>query len=131
MKNVIVELYKFTQRCLVPAICPPDYLLCYMVQSGEYTFGADIISNWKKLDFEESRILLKIMFFPKLCTVAMIRRLCFNPASFIMKVIIYILLLLFCMINIIQLSIGYRDRAIRLVGEPKSENGKSRKPNMC
>ena len=86
MKNVIIELYKFTQRCLVPAICPPDYLLCYMVQSGEYTFGADIISNYKKLDYEESRILLKIMFFPKLCTVAMICRHCFNPASFIMKV---------------------------------------------
>jgi hypothetical protein len=87
MKNVINELYnKFTQRCLVPAICPPDYLLCYMIQSGEYTFGADIISNWKKLDFEESRILLKMMFSPKQCTVSMIRRLCFNPASFIMKV---------------------------------------------
>ena len=86
MKNVINELYKFTQRCLVPAICPPDYLLCYMVQSGEYTFGADMISNWKKLDFDETRILLKVMFFPKQCTVAMIRRLCFNPGSFIMKV---------------------------------------------
>ena len=130
MKNVIVELYKFTQRCLIPAICPPDYLLCYMVQSGEYTFGADMISNWKKLDFEESRILLKIMFFPKMCTVAMIRRLCFNPASFIMKVTIRILLLLFCMINIIKLSIGYRDRALRFVRKSKSENGKSRGPNM-
>jgi hypothetical protein len=86
MKNVINELYKFTQRCLVLAICPPDYLLCYMIQSGEYTFGADMISNWKKLDFEESRILLKMMFFPKKRTVSMIRRLCFNPASFIMKV---------------------------------------------
>ena len=126
MKNVIVELYKFTQRCLIPAICPPDYLLCYMVQSGEYTFGADMISNWKKLDFEESRILLKIMFFPKLCTVAMIRRLCFNPASFINSYS----LLLFCMINIIKLSIGYRDRALRFVRKSKSENGKSRGPNM-
>ena len=86
MKNVINEMYKFEQRCLVPAICPPDYLLCYMVQCGEYTFGADMISNWKKLDLEETRILLKVMFFPRQCTVAMIRRLCFNPASFIMKV---------------------------------------------
>ncbi len=56
------------------------------VQSGEYTFGADIISNWKKLDFEDSRILLKMMFFPKQCTVSMIRRFCVNPASFIMKI---------------------------------------------
>jgi hypothetical protein len=97
---------------------------------GSKTFGADMISNWKKLDFEESRILLKIMFFPKLCTVAIIRRLCFNPASFIMKVTIRIPLLLFCMINIIKLSIGYRDRALRFVRKSKSENGKSRGPNM-
>ena len=101
-----------------------------MVHGGEYTFGADMISNWKKLDFEESRFLLKIMFFPKLCTVAMIRRLCFNPASFIMKVTIRILLLLSSMIYIIQLSIGYRDRALRLVRKSKSENGKSRGPKM-
>ena len=34
------------------------------------------------------------------------------------------------MINIIKLSIGYRNRALRFVRKSKSENGKSRGPNM-
>ena len=86
IKNVINEMYKFCIRCLVPAICPPDYILCYMIQTGEYVFGADMISNYKKLDYDETRIMMKILFFPKQCTVSMIRRLCFNPGSFLMKV---------------------------------------------
>ena len=61
----IYNIYIYIQRCLVPAICC-DYLICYM---GEY-IGADIISKYKKLDYEESRILLKIMFFPGNCVVS-------------------------------------------------------------
>ena len=64
-----------------------------MIQSGENTFvGADMISNWKKFDFEETRILLEVVFFPRQWTVAMIQKLCLNPASFIMKVKLIVLL---------------------------------------
>ena len=82
----MAEIVKFIRRGLEPAIPPPDYALAWMIQSEEYTLSADLINNFKRIDYERLRILVTLAFFPKDCSVGQIRRLLFDPTTFTMSV---------------------------------------------
>ena len=75
----MAEIVKFIRRGLEPAIPPPDYALAWMIQSEEYTLSADLINNFKRIDYERLRILVTLAFFQ-------IRRLLFDPTTFTMSV---------------------------------------------
>jgi hypothetical protein len=110
-KNMMNEIFKFIYRNLLPAIVPPDWVLTYMMQSGEYIFSSDIVMmNYHKMNYEEARILINIAFFPEMVDVSMIRRLVFNPASFTMSVSLQCIFLeLLFDRSIIMLYIDNRD----------------------
>ena len=78
----MAESVKFIRRGLEPAIPPPNYALAWMIQSKEYTLSADLINNFKRIDYERLRILATLAFFPKDCSVGQIRRLLFDPDNF-------------------------------------------------
>ena len=89
MKNFFNESFKFICRCLLPCIVPIEYVILYMMQSGEYIISADMIQSYRKIDLEEANILLQIAVFPQQTTISMIRKLIFDPRSYSPKVIIY------------------------------------------
>jgi hypothetical protein len=52
-----------------------------MIQTKLYVVSADFVSNYKKLDYEESTILWDIIHKPSTTTIDMIIRLLFNQSS--------------------------------------------------
>ena len=65
---------------------PIEYVMLYMMQSGDYIISADMIQSYRKIDLEESNILMQIAFFPQQTTIQMIRKLIFDPRSYSPKV---------------------------------------------
>jgi len=58
-----------------------------MMQSGDYIISADMIQSYRKIDLEESNLLMQIAFFPEQTTIEMVRKLIFDPRSYSPKVI--------------------------------------------
>ena len=96
MKNFFNEAFKFICRCLLPCVVPIQYVILYMMQSGEYIISADMIQSYRKIDLEEANILLKIAYFPQQTTIDMVNKLIFDPRSYSPKVNINIRFIINC-----------------------------------
>jgi len=81
-KNLTNECYRFNQRCLWPAIVPPQYVLLYMCQSGEYIISPDFISICKKVDLLELQALWELIHSPSKATIDLIMKLVFDERSY-------------------------------------------------
>jgi hypothetical protein len=86
MKNMFNECFRFSQRCLSPAIVLIQYVLLYMIQSGNYIFSPDFISTFKKIDISEADVLWDMVYEPRKVTIGMILKLVFDSRSYGMKV---------------------------------------------
>lgn len=81
-KNLTNECYRFNQRCLWPAIVPPQYVLLYMCQSGEYIISPDFISIYKNVDLLELQALWELIHSPAIATIDLIMKLLFDERSY-------------------------------------------------
>jgi hypothetical protein len=82
MRNLVNECYRFNQRCLWPAIVPPQYCLLYMIQSGGYILSPDFIACARKIDLREMEALWTMVHTPQKVTVDMVLKLVFDPRSY-------------------------------------------------
>jgi len=83
------ECYRFNMRCMSPAIVPVHYALLYMIQSKGYIFAPDFVAYNKKIDFEETEVLWKLVHFPEEADIHMILKLIFHPRLYGRKVILF------------------------------------------
>ena len=58
-----------------------EYIILHMMQSGDYIISADMMQSYRKIDLEESNMLMQIAIFPQQTTINMIRKLIFDPSS--------------------------------------------------
>ncbi len=91
MKNFFSECYKFNMRCMHPAVVPIQYAVLYMIQSSSYILSPDFISNYKKIDLNEARVLWEMTHTPGTVCIEDIMTLLFNPLSYGKKVIFSLL----------------------------------------
>jgi hypothetical protein len=78
-RNMISELYKFTQRSLHPIVPPAHFALLYMLQSGCYICSPDFVSHFQKIDLLEMNILWTMIYHPEEITIKMVLQILFNP----------------------------------------------------
>jgi hypothetical protein len=71
---------------MTPAIVPVNYALLYMIQSKTYIFAPDFVAYNKKLDFDETEVLWRLVHFPEEADINMIMKLIFDPRSYGRKV---------------------------------------------
>jgi hypothetical protein len=86
LKNIFNESYKFNMRSLYPVIAPIQFVICYMIQSGNYILTPDFITTNRKIDLSEAETLWKMVFNPKEVNVTDVMKLLFDSRSYGLKV---------------------------------------------
>lgn len=80
LKNFFNECYKYNLRCFHPIVVPIEYVLTYMMQSGNYILTPDFINcSYRKINLEEASTLWNIIHEPKDTTLDQILQIIFDP----------------------------------------------------
>lgn len=82
IKNFFNECFKFNKRCLFPCIVPIDYVVMYMIQSGNYILTPDFISQYRKFDLEDASALWEMTHNPPGTDIEEVRRIIFDGRSY-------------------------------------------------
>jgi hypothetical protein len=85
-KNLFNECWRFHLQCLQPVIAPIEYVMTYMIQSGNYSLAPDFISSATKINLSEATTMWSLIQDPQSCTVTHIRELIFDSRSYGRKV---------------------------------------------
>lgn len=81
-KNFFNEAYKFNRRCFHPCVVPIEFVITYMMQSGNYILTPDFINNtYRKIRLDEASTLWSIIHDPKDTSVDQILNLIFDPKT--------------------------------------------------
>ena len=107
-KNMFNESFRFIKRCLFPLVVPPEFALLYMIQSGNYIFAADFITNFKKIDHNDTVKMWQMCFDPESTTLDDIYSLVYNPLSYGPKVALLSPIFLLCSLHYLTyMCLGY------------------------
>lgn len=67
---------------MYPCVVPIEYILTYMIQSGNYILSPDFISAYRKIDLSEAETFWHMVHEPLETSVADIRKLIFDSRSY-------------------------------------------------
>jgi hypothetical protein len=80
-------------RCLFPVIPEFEVVVMYMIQSEMYIFSPDFLQSVKKLDYDETKILWRLVFEPNSITLSEVMKIIYDPRGYGKKVLFLLFIL--------------------------------------
>lgn len=81
-KHFFLECYRFNRRAFYPCVVPIDYVITYMIQSGNYVLSPDFINAFRKIDLGEASTYWDMIHEPQDSTVEDVRQIIFDIRSY-------------------------------------------------
>lgn len=82
VKSFFLDCYRFNRRAFYPCIVPIEYVVTYMVQSGNYVLSPDFINAFRKMDLDEARAYWEMIHEHEQTSVDDVMRIIFDPRSY-------------------------------------------------